>query len=91
MQKSEFPKMSHYVGFWQIGSHLILPRDISRLKCNLIGKRLHLSHTRAYIYELTVMLSQVMDALAVFQRLMQIKCFIKADDRPRGFCGRLSR
>ena len=22
MQKSEFPKMRHYVGFWQIGSHL---------------------------------------------------------------------
>ena len=21
MQKSEFPKMHHYVGFWQIGSH----------------------------------------------------------------------
>ena len=21
MQKSEFPKMRHYVGFWQIGSH----------------------------------------------------------------------
>ena len=24
MQKSEFPKMHHYVGFWQIGSHLRL-------------------------------------------------------------------
>ena len=23
MQKSEFPKMRHYVGFWQIGLHLL--------------------------------------------------------------------
>ena len=22
MQKSQFPKMRHYVGFWQIGSHM---------------------------------------------------------------------
>ena len=24
MQKSEFPKMRHYVGFWQIGSQIIV-------------------------------------------------------------------
>ena len=23
MQKSGFPKMRHYVGFWQIGSHIL--------------------------------------------------------------------
>ena len=23
MQKSEFPKMRHYIGFWQIGSHMV--------------------------------------------------------------------
>ena len=26
MQKSEFPKMHHYVGFWQIGSYTVYER-----------------------------------------------------------------
>ena len=33
MQKSGFPKMRHYVGFSQIGSHIVLERpliDLSR-------------------------------------------------------------
>ena len=29
MQKSGFPKMHHYVGFWQIGSHLNVARPVS--------------------------------------------------------------
>ena len=27
MQKSGFPKMRHYVGFWQIGSHICTHMD----------------------------------------------------------------
>ena len=47
--------------------------------------------THQGLYEFKVIYFGVMDALAVFQRLIQIKCFIKADDRSRGFCGSLSR
>ena len=28
MQKSGFPKMHHYVGFWQIGSHIPYSRKV---------------------------------------------------------------
>ena len=47
--------------------------------------------THQGLYEFKVISFGVMDALAVFQRLIQIKHFIKADDRSRGFCGSLSR
>ena len=36
MQKSGFPKLCHYVGFWQIGSHIVFHEICKILRCESI-------------------------------------------------------
>ena len=70
MQKSGFPKMRHYVGFWQIGSHIENPCSHTML----INHKL-ISATKIIYVLLYVMLSRIV--LVVLVRLSYFKYILK--------------